>query len=85
MQIPSVDFTEKISPVATDTSIRIVIVLILFLDDSHGWRARGLEVEAAFLEGHLQKKYYLELPNMLGMYGQVDAALRFFRRFVGDW
>jgi len=56
-----------------------------------------LDVEAAFLEGKLQKKYYLEPPEMLvllgfmtieelnsycielqkGMYGQVDAALRF--------
>ena len=65
MQIPGVDFTEKFSPVATDTSIRIVIALILFFWDSHGWRARGLDIEAAFLEGFLQKKYYLEPPKML--------------------
>ena len=36
MQIPGVDFTEKFSPAATDTSIRIVIALILFFWDSHG-------------------------------------------------
>ena len=60
MQIPGVDFTEKFSPIATDTSIRIVIALILFFWDSHGWRARGIDIEAAFLESFLQKKYYLE-------------------------
>ena len=49
------DFTEKFSPVATDTSIRIVIALILFFWDSHGLRARGLDIEAAFLQGLLQK------------------------------
>ena len=55
-----------------------------------------------FLEGFLQKKYYLEPPEILvilgfmtieeyceycielqkGMYGQVDAALQFFMRFI---
>ena len=60
MQIPGVDYTEKFSPDATDASIRIVIALILFFWDSIGWRARGMDVEAAFFEGKLQKKYYLE-------------------------
>ena len=53
IQIPGVDFTEKFSSVATDTSIRIVITLILFFWDSHGWKARGLDNKAAFLEGLL--------------------------------
>jgi len=103
MQIPGVDFTEKFSPVATYTSIRIVIALILYFWDSHGWRAKGIDIEAAFLEGDLNKKYYLDPPNILvelgfmtnekreeycielqkGMYGQVDAALRFFITFTG--
>jgi len=78
-------------------------LLNVFFWDNHGWRVRGLNVEAAFLEGKLQKKYYVEPPDMLkllgfmtnedlnsycielqnGIYGQVDAALRFFVRFVG--
>lgn len=64
-QIPGVDFTEKFSPVATDTSIRIVIALILYFWDSHGSRAKGIDIEAAFLEGDLNKKYYLDPPNIL--------------------
>ena len=53
MQIPDVDFMEKFSLVATDTSIRIFIALILFFWDSHGWRARGVDIEVVFLEGLL--------------------------------
>ena len=99
MQIPGVDYTEKFSPVATDTSIRIVLALILYHWESEGWRPQGIDIEAAFLEGILDKKYYLEPPQILvllgflteeehgkvcielqkGMYGQVDAALLFFR------
>ena len=102
MQIPGVDYTEKFSPVATDTSIRIVLALILYYWESEGWRPQGIDIEAAFLEGILDKKYYLEPPKILislgflteeehgrvcielqkGMYGQVDAALLFFRRFT---
>ena len=102
MQIPGVDFTEKFSPVATDSSIRIVIALTLFYWDSKGWRNMGLDVEAAFLEGKQVEPMYLKCPKVLaalgfmtyeqleeycirldgGMYGNVDAALRFFIEFV---
>ena len=36
MQIPGVDFTEKFSPVANDSSIRLVFALVLYYYDSHG-------------------------------------------------
>ena len=102
MQIPGVDYTEKFSPVACDTSIKIVLALILFYYDSHGWRARSMDVEAAFLEGKMNQPMYLKIPDILvmlgfvtkeqqekfcislmqSMYGNVDAALRFFIIFV---
>jgi hypothetical protein len=97
MQIPGVDYTEKFSPVAKDSSIRIVFALVLFYYDSHGWRTKRIDIEAAFLEGDLevpmslkipdimvklgfltkeqQEQYYIDLQS--GMYGNVDAALRF--------
>ena len=59
MQIPGADYTEKFSPVATDTSIRIVLALILYYWKSEGWRPQGIDIEAAFLEGILDRKYYL--------------------------
>ena len=102
MQIPGVDYTEKFSPVATDSSIRIVFALTLYWWDSKGWRNMGLDVEAAFLEGKPDEPMFLKCPKILaalgfltlkqieeycirldgGMYGNVDAALRFFIEFV---
>jgi len=98
MQIPGVDYTEKFSPVATNAAILVVVALILYYWDSHGWRAMGLDVEAAFLEGKLKVPMYLVIPKIMvilgfisqedyekscielgkGMYGNVDAALKFF-------
>ena len=63
MQIPGVDYTEKFSPVATDSSIRIVFGLTLYWWDSKGWRNMGLDVEAAFLEGKLDEPMYLKCPR----------------------
>ena len=98
MQIPGVDYTERFSPVATDEALLMLIAMILFYWDSKEWRAMGLDVEAAFLEGSLDNPMYLQIPHALvdvgfiteeeyqelcielqkGMYGNVDAALRFF-------
>ena len=102
MQIPGVDYTEKFSPVANDTSVRIVFALVLYYYDSHGWRTKILDVEAAFLEGDLGVPMFLKIPDIMvrlgflskeqqekycidlqsGMYGNVDAALRFFVKLV---
>ncbi len=69
MQIPGVDNTEKFSPVACDTSIRIVVVSTLFYYDSHEWRAQSMDVEAAFLEGKMNQPMYLKIPDILVMLG----------------
>jgi hypothetical protein len=52
MQIPGVDYAESFSPVGNDTSVRIVIGLSLFNDD---WVLEIIDVEAAFLEGDVEK------------------------------
>ena len=102
MQIPGVDYTEKFSPVATNQALFLLLALILYYWDAKGWRAKGFDVEAAFLEGNLETPMYLDIPHALvdlgfiteqqyqeccielgkGMYGNVDAALRFFIRFT---
>ena len=69
MQIPGVDYTEKFSPVACDTTIRIVLALVLFYYDSYGWRAQSMDVEAEFLEGKLEQPMYLKIPDILVMLG----------------
>ena len=65
MQIPGVDYTEKFSPVANDTSVRIVFALVLYYYDSHGWRTKILDVEAAFLEGDLGVSMFLKIPDIM--------------------
>ena len=102
MQIPGVNYTKTFSPVATNQALFLLLALILYYWDTKGWRAKGFDVEAAFLEGNLETPMYLDIPHALvalgfiteeqyqeccielgkGMYGNVDAALRFFIRFM---
>ena len=97
MQIPGVDYTEKFSPVAQPTSVRIVLAMVLWLF----WICELIDIEAAFLEGRLKVNTYIDLPPGLvelgfmtqeeydeacielqgGMYGNVDSALLYFVRF----
>jgi hypothetical protein len=58
MQIPGVDHAESFLPV-DDTSVRIVIGLSLFNDD---WVLKIIDVEAAFLEGDMEKTMHIKWP-----------------------
>jgi hypothetical protein len=60
MQVPGVDYTESFSPVGNDTSVRIVIGITLYHDD---WDLEVIDVEAAFLEGDMEKTMYIEWPQ----------------------
>ena len=59
MQIPGVDYTQSFSPVGNDTSVRIIIGLTLFNDE---WTLEVIDVEAAFLEGEMERSMYIEWP-----------------------
>ena len=98
MQIPGVDYSEKFSPVAQPSSVKVILAMALWLY----WRCELVDVEAAFLEGRLKQKTYIQLPPGMvelgfmsqkefeescielqgGMYGNVDAALLYFIRFT---
>jgi hypothetical protein len=98
LQIPGVDYTESFAPVATDTTIRLLLALALYNQDKD-WTVECLDIEAAFLEGDIDEPMYIEFPDGMdelgfvteqemhthcielgkSMYGNVDAALRFFR------
>ena len=70
MQIPGVDYREKFSPVAQASSLRLVIALTLFLF----WNCELVDIEAAFLEGRLKTKTYLQLPPGLVELGFMSQA-----------
>jgi hypothetical protein len=59
MQIPGVDCTQSFSPVGNDTSVPIIIGLTLFNDE---WTIEVVDVEAAFLEGDMEKTASIEWP-----------------------
>ena len=58
MQIPGVDYTEKFSPVAQPSTVRTVLAIVLWMY----WACELIDIEAAFLEGRLKQKAYIELP-----------------------
>ena len=61
MQVPGVDYTEKFSPVATDTSLRVLVGMTLYHDD---WICVSYDVEAAFLMPKMDTKI-VDIYNVL--------------------
>jgi Reverse transcriptase (RNA-dependent DNA polymerase) len=69
-QIPGVDFTESHSPVATDVTIRLLLVLI----HVYNWYCETIDVETAFLYGLLQELVYLHLPAGINDIGGAETS-----------
>ena len=66
MQIPGVDYTESFSPVATDTSIRSMIVMYLYYHKHQPmieWLLEMFDVEAAFLNAEIGQPVFIEWPQ----------------------
>jgi hypothetical protein len=57
-EIPGVDYTESFAPVATTSSINMVIANGLYREETEGWEIETLDIEAAFLESDMD-------PNMI--------------------
>ena len=71
MQVPGVEFTEKFSPVANDTSTRVIIIIILYYLNE-GWICEVFDVEAAFLEPYLDNEMYIKWPKGMVELGFSD-------------
>jgi Reverse transcriptase (RNA-dependent DNA polymerase) len=67
MQILGVDYSESFAPVASVTSIRVIIAMFLYYhhrDKKSNWDLEMLDVEAAFLDTDLlDKQVFIEWPQ----------------------
>lgn len=58
-QTPGVDFGETFSPVIKATTVRIILTLAV----TYGWQVRQMDVNNAFLNGHLQEVVFMRQPE----------------------
>lgn len=74
-EIPGVDYTEKFAPVATSTTVNMVITTALYqMDDpKDNWSIELIDVEAAFLNSDMPKDMvvYPEWPEGIENYGII--------------
>ena len=90
-QVAGVDFTENYAPVINDITFRILLIAMIV------WKLEGkiIDVETAFLNGDLDEDIYMDCPEGLDaeddeclqlqrtIYGLVQAARQYFKKFVG--
>jgi hypothetical protein len=62
-QVPGVDFTESFAPVLNDVSFRLMLISKLVWD----MKSTVVDIETAFLHGHLDKEIYMDVPMGLSI------------------
>ena len=88
-QIPGVDYTESFSPVATESTIQILLVYTLWMYKK-GWRCEMFDVEAAFLNAELETAMYLKWPEAMQELGfitkeqQEKQCIKLIRSMYGN-
>ena len=77
VMIPGVDYTEFFSPVATDTTVRTVIVIAIYRQ-GEGWTIEMIDIEAAFLNAELDsdRPIFAEWPEGMVELGFITEEER---------
>lgn len=90
-QIPGVDYTETFSPVASQSTIMLVLSHSLYKKKKNdSWIIEVIDVETAFLNGDLEEDIYITKPEGYesnkrhiklekALYGLVQAPIQFFK------
>jgi hypothetical protein len=66
MKIPGIDFPESFAPVPSNTSIKLVIGIYLYLQNNHpklNWVLETFDFEAEFLNAVPRFPSYIEWPR----------------------
>ena len=72
-QVPGIDYKDNFSPVCNDATLRVMLIIWLVLNLDQG----QMDVETAFLEGHLPDDYkiYMKAPEGMEMEVGPDECL----------
>ena len=60
-QVPGIDFTENYSPVVTDVTLHIMLLMWLIKK----WDSHTIDVETAFLYAVLEEEIYMKIPEVM--------------------
>ncbi len=67
-QVEGVDYFETYDPVASWSSIRMLLIMSL----QHGWTTKQIDFSNAFFQGTLEEDVYVALPAKFNDKGIVD-------------
>jgi histone deacetylase 1/2 len=82
-----IDYEDTFSPVVKAATIRIVLSITI----SRGWSLRQLDVQNAFVHGHLEEEVYMQQPpgfedtSKLGYICKLDKALYGLKQAHRAW
>ena len=88
-QVPGVDYTELYSPVVNMSTIGILLLATLHMED-HGRICENFDVEVAFLNAELETPIYLEWSGSMRKLGFIteeekrDKCIKFVRSMYGN-
>ena len=79
MQIPGEDFTEMFASVVKFAILWIFLALVAYLD----WDLEQIDIVAAFLNGELEEKIYMQVPEEFKRFGNGKMYWKLLKALYG--